>query len=98
MLLPGLLLQKKLAELANKNQHESTLRNAILVESVQGLPDIKMMQAESRFSATMEQLCGDYCGIGSSNPKSHSWAGELGMSIQNLLYATVVAVGGAAGD
>ena len=49
MLLPGLLLQKKLAELANKNQHESTLRNAILVESIQGLPDIKMMQAESRF-------------------------------------------------
>ncbi|MDK8008981.1 ABC transporter transmembrane domain-containing protein, partial [Escherichia coli] len=49
MILPGLLLQRKLAALANKNQHENTLRNAILVESIQGLQDIKMMQAESRF-------------------------------------------------
>ena len=45
----GIVTAEKLAELANKNQHESTLRNAILVESIQGLPDIKMMQAESRF-------------------------------------------------
>ncbi len=31
-----LLLQKKLAELAKQSAHESTLRNAVLVESVQG--------------------------------------------------------------
>lgn len=29
--------------------HEATLRNAVLVESVQGLEDIKLMQAENRF-------------------------------------------------
>lgn len=40
MVLPGLLLQKKLAELAKQSAHESTLRNAVLVESVQGLEDI----------------------------------------------------------
>lgn len=44
-----LLLQKKLAVLANRAAHESTLRNAVLVESVQGLEDIKLMQAENRF-------------------------------------------------
>lgn len=49
MILPGLLLQKKLAVLANQAAHESTLRNAVLVESVQGLEDIKLMQAENRF-------------------------------------------------
>ncbi len=49
MVLPGLLLQKKLAVLANQAAHESTLRNAVLVESVQGLEDIKLMQAENRF-------------------------------------------------
>lgn len=49
MVLPGLLLQKKLAELAKQSAHESTLRNAVLVESVQGLEDIKLMQAENRF-------------------------------------------------
>ncbi len=40
---------KKLAVLANRAAHEATLRNAVLVESVQGLEDIKLMQAENRF-------------------------------------------------
>lgn len=49
MILPGVALQKKLAVLANRAAHEATLRNAVLVESVQGLEDIKLMQAENRF-------------------------------------------------
>ena len=43
---------KKLAELAKQSAHESTLRNAVLVESVQGLEDIKLMQAENRFCSS----------------------------------------------
>ncbi|WP_411561380.1 ABC transporter transmembrane domain-containing protein, partial [Salmonella enterica] len=39
MILPGVALQKKLAVLANQAAHEATLRNAVLVESVQGLED-----------------------------------------------------------
>lgn len=49
MLLPGLLYQRKLARLANENMRESALRNAMLVESIQGLDDIKSLQAEQRF-------------------------------------------------
>ncbi|MCO8168669.1 type I secretion system permease/ATPase [Pseudomonas sp. 21LCFQ02] len=49
MLLPGLLYQRKLAVLANANMRESALRNAMLVESIQGLDDIKALQAELRF-------------------------------------------------
>ncbi|MBA1189611.1 type I secretion system permease/ATPase [Pseudomonas entomophila] len=49
MLLPGLLYQRKLARLANANMRESALRNAMLVESVQGMDDIKALQAEQRF-------------------------------------------------
>ncbi|RRV07005.1 type I secretion system permease/ATPase [Pseudomonas sp. v388] len=49
MLLPGLLYQRKLARLANANMRESALRNAMLVESIQGLDDIKSLQAEQRF-------------------------------------------------
>jgi ATP-binding cassette subfamily C protein LapB len=49
MLLPGLLYQRKLARLANENMRESALRNAMLVESIQGLDDIKALQAEQRF-------------------------------------------------
>lgn len=45
----GAFVAEKLAVLANQAAHEATLRNAVLVESVQGLEDIKLMQAENRF-------------------------------------------------
>jgi ATP-binding cassette subfamily C protein LapB len=49
MLLPGLLAQRKLARLANESMREASLRNAMLVETVQGMDDIKGLQAEQRF-------------------------------------------------
>lgn len=49
MILPGILVQKKLAQLAQEGMRESSIRNAILVEAVQGIEDIKLLRAESRF-------------------------------------------------
>jgi ATP-binding cassette subfamily C protein LapB len=49
MVLPGVLAQKRLRALAQENMRESSLRSAMLVESVQGIEDIKQLQAESRF-------------------------------------------------
>ncbi|WP_313401021.1 type I secretion system permease/ATPase [Stenotrophomonas sp.] len=49
MVLPGILLQKRLRALAQEGMRESALRNAMLVEAVQGIEDIKLLQAESRF-------------------------------------------------
>lgn len=49
LVIPGLLSQRKLARLANQSMRESSLRSAMLVETVQGLDDIKMLQAEQRF-------------------------------------------------
>ena len=49
MIIPGLLVQKKLAALAQEGMRESSIRNAILVEAVQGIEDIKLLRAESRF-------------------------------------------------
>lgn len=49
MVLPGLLAQRRLRALAQENMRESALRSAMLVESVQGIEDIKQLQAESRF-------------------------------------------------
>jgi ABC-type bacteriocin/lantibiotic exporter with double-glycine peptidase domain len=37
MILPGILVQTKLAQLAQEGMRESSIRNAILVEAVQGL-------------------------------------------------------------
>ena len=49
MVVPGLLVQGKLRRLANDSMRESSLRSAMLVESVQGNEDIKTLQAEPRF-------------------------------------------------
>lgn len=49
LLLPGIVLQPKLRELVRAGMRESSLRNAMLVETVQGLEDIKILQAEPRF-------------------------------------------------
>jgi ATP-binding cassette subfamily C protein LapB len=49
MVVPGILAQHRLAKLANESMREAALRNAMLVESVQGMDDIKALQAEQRF-------------------------------------------------
>lgn len=49
MLLPPLLAQRRLREYAHMSMREGSLRNAILVEAIQGYEDIKSLQAEPRF-------------------------------------------------
>ncbi|MCX7566524.1 type I secretion system permease/ATPase [Sulfitobacter sp. F26169L] len=49
LILPGLFAQKRLRQLAEASSRESSLRGAMLVETVQGLDDIKSLQAEGRF-------------------------------------------------
>lgn len=49
IIIPGLLLQIPLSKLSNATAQESALRHAILVESINGIEDIKALQAERRF-------------------------------------------------
>ncbi|MEE9907400.1 hypothetical protein LWV33_07350 [Brucella intermedia] len=49
LVLPGILLQRRIRKHANEAMRESSLRNAMLVETVQGIEDIKSLQAEDRF-------------------------------------------------
>jgi ATP-binding cassette subfamily C protein LapB len=49
MIAPGLLAQRRLRACAGQAMREASLRNAMLVEAVQGIEDIKALQAESVF-------------------------------------------------
>ncbi|MEO9339496.1 type I secretion system permease/ATPase [Mesorhizobium sp. SB112] len=49
LIAPGLLAQRRLRVYANESMREASLRNAMLVEAVQGIEDIKTLQAEERF-------------------------------------------------
>ncbi|MBP6018352.1 MAG: type I secretion system permease/ATPase [Burkholderiaceae bacterium] len=49
LIVPSLLAQRRLRALAQEGTRESSLRNAMLVEAVQGIEDIKLLQAEPGF-------------------------------------------------
>lgn len=49
LVIPSLLAQPRLRNLAQTGMREAALRNAMLVEAVQGIEDIKVLQAEQRF-------------------------------------------------
>lgn len=49
LVIPSLLAQRRLRSLAQTGMREASLRNAMLVETVQGIEDIKVLQAEQRF-------------------------------------------------
>lgn len=56
LVVPGLLAQKPLAKLSTEGMRESAIRNAILVEAVQRIEDIKLLRAESHFQNQWNQL------------------------------------------
>lgn len=56
MILPAILAQRKLRAYAQEAMREASLRNAMLVEAVQGIEDIKTLQAEDRFQQQWNHL------------------------------------------
>ena len=93
MVLPGIFSQKKLAKLAQQALKESTLRNAVLVESVQGLEDIKLMQAEDRFLQQWNSYIRITAQSGVQMRKVMHSLISWGVTVQGLVYATVIVVG-----
>lgn len=93
MILPGILVQKKLAELAQEGMRESSIRNAILVEAVQGIEDIKLLRAESRFQNQWNHMNEVSADISMQQRKIVGVLTTWTQKIQGLTYAAVVLVG-----
>jgi len=93
LVVPGMLVQSKLKRLAGEALRESALRNAILVETVQGMDDIKALQAEQRF-----QQQWNHCNAVTAdvNLKLRSIAGNLsiwGQNVQSAVFSCMVLFG-----
>jgi ATP-binding cassette, subfamily C, bacterial LapB len=90
---PSLLAQRKLQVHAREAMRESSLRNAMLVEAVQGIEDIKSLQAEQRF----QQQWNHYNAVaGEAQLKLRTLTAKLMVwtaNVQNLVYASVVFFG-----
>ena len=93
MILPGFLVQKKLAQLATEGMRESAIRNAILVEAVQGIEDIKLLRAEARFQNQWNHMNEVSADVSMRQRKIVGWLNAWTQKIQGLTYAIVVLVG-----
>ena len=93
LLLPGLLAQRRLRLLATESMRESSLRNAMLVEAVQGIEDVKALQAEDRFHHQWNH----YNAVaGEAQLRLRGLTNGLSVwtqSVQNGVYAAIIFVG-----
>ena len=93
MVVPGLLAQKRLRRLAESNTRESALRSAMLVEAIQGLDDIKSLQAETRFQNLWnhynETTAGSAMELRDLVNRLTSWA----QTVQGAVFALVIFFG-----
>ena len=93
VIIPCLLLQWPLAKLSREGMRESALRSAVLVEAIEGIEDIKALQAEPYFQRAWEQnhQLGADIGI-----KQRFWGGLLsgwGSLVQQLSYSAMLVLG-----
>lgn len=90
---PGVLAQRRLRIYATEAMRESSLRNGMLVEAVQGIEDIKALQAEERF----QRRWNHYTAVtGEAQLKLRALSNSLTVWTQNVqmaVYATTVFVG-----
>lgn len=93
LIVPGLLIQGRLRTYANEAMREASLRNAMLVEAVQGLEDIKNLQAEERFQ---QQWNNFNAATGEAHLKLRHLTSSLTVwtqNVQNGVFASVVLFG-----
>ena len=93
MIIPAILAQRPLAKLAREGMRESSIRNAILVESVQGIEDIKLLRAESRFQNQWNHMNEMSADISMKQRKMVGVMTAWTQKVQGLTYALVVLVG-----
>lgn len=93
IVIAGLLLQKPLARLSREGMRESALKNAILVESIEGGDDIKMMQAEPRFQKQWDHCTVVGAGISMQQRRWSALLTNFNQSLQQLVFASVLVFG-----
>jgi ATP-binding cassette subfamily C protein LapB len=93
VVLPGILAQRALATLSTEGMAESALRNAILMESIYRVEDIKSLQAEGRFRGLWHktnQRSGD---ISLRQRRLANMLMSFSGTTQNLAYTGVIIAG-----
>lgn len=93
IIIPGLLLQIPLSKLSNATAQESALRHAILVESIEGIEDIKALQAERRFHRLWDRYSQASSVTATKQKQYISMYVYWIQSVQQLAYVMVIVAG-----
>jgi len=93
LILPGILVQRPLAKLSTDGMREAAIRNALLVEAVEGIEDIKMLRAEAHFQNQWNHLHAVSADISMKQRTITNWLLTWTQELQSLAYATVLMVG-----
>ncbi|EJL35039.1 ABC transporter transmembrane domain-containing protein [Novosphingobium sp. AP12] len=93
MVLPSLVMQRRLAELSRSNLREGAIKNSILIEAVENLEAIKAGRGEGRAMMLWEALTAQ---LAETAKRTHSLGSALSYGaamMQQLCYVGVVAFG-----
>lgn len=93
LLVPVLLIQRPLASLARQGMREAALRNAMLVESVQGIEDIKLLRAEPRFQGLWNNVNEVSANLNVRQRLLTSMLVVWTQEVQSIVYAVVLLAG-----
>lgn len=93
LVVPGLLIQRPLARMANEGMRESALRNALLVEAVEGIEDIKLLRAEPRFQNQWNHVNSVSASVSMRQRFLTGLLLTWTQQVQNIVYAVVLLTG-----
>ncbi|MFV0450017.1 MAG: type I secretion system permease/ATPase [Vibrio sp.] len=93
IVIPGLIAQIPLARLSNEGMRESAIRNATLIESVQGIDDIKSMRAEARFQNQWNHSCAVSASVSMKQRLITNFLVVWTQELQTMVYVFVLLCG-----
>ncbi|NKJ47746.1 type I secretion system permease/ATPase [Burkholderia sp. SG-MS1] len=93
LVIPGLLVQRPLARLSNEGTRESALRNAMLVETVQGIEDIKLLRAEEKFQSQWNEVNAVSASVSMKQRSIVNLLMTWTQEVQSIVYAVMLLIG-----
>lgn len=93
MLVPGLLAQRKLADLSRRNLREGAVRHGLLLETIDNLETVKATRSEGRNLRLWESLSAQLADSAIKTRWISSTLGYAAAAVQQLAYVGVVIIG-----
>ncbi|WP_010141900.1 type I secretion system permease/ATPase [Oceanicola sp. S124] len=91
--LPGLLLQRRLAAASKENTREAAALNGLLLETISNLETVKASRAEGRLERSYAQLSATMANTAVRTRNLTAFISQLVSAVQRLAYAGVIIAG-----